>query len=82
MRCQIDTGLSKCSISSIYSENELSKGKIKAKVTEQIRPDAIFMLHGFGHLSPDLTLAYGKRLNNGDFIKAGADPIGGTMPNG
>ena len=61
-------------------ENELSKGKIKAKVTEQIRPDAVFMLHGFGHTSPDLTLAYGKGLNDGDFIKVGADPIGGSCP--
>ncbi|MHC1623002.1 MAG: molybdopterin-containing oxidoreductase family protein [Candidatus Methanospirareceae archaeon] len=64
----------------IWVENELSKGKIKAKVTEQIRPDTVFMLHGFGHLSPDLKLAYGKGLNDGDFIKAGADPIGGVCP--
>ncbi|NMX21482.1 hypothetical protein C5S30_03415 [ANME-1 cluster archaeon GoMg4] len=64
----------------VWVENELSKGKIKAKVTEQIRPDAVFMLHGFGHTSPDLTLAYGKGLNDGDFIKVGADPIGGSCP--
>jgi thiosulfate reductase/polysulfide reductase chain A len=66
----------------IRVENELSKGRIKAKVTEQIRPDTVFMLHGFGHISPDLTLAYGKGLNDNDFIKAGADPIGGVCPMG
>jgi thiosulfate reductase/polysulfide reductase chain A len=66
----------------IWIENELSKGRIKAKVTEQIRPDAVFMLHGFGHVSPGLTLAYGKGLNDNDFIKVGADPIGGGCPMG
>jgi len=64
----------------VWVENELAKGKIKAKVTELIRPDVVFMLHGFGHLSPGLKLAYGKGLHDGDFIKAGADPIGGVCP--
>jgi len=66
----------------VWVENDLSKGKIKTKVTEQIRPDCVFMVHGFGHLSSGLKLAYNKGLSDGDFMKAGADPIGGACPMG
>ncbi len=28
------------------------RGRIKAKVTDLIHPDAVFMVHGFGHTLP------------------------------
>ncbi len=33
---------------------------VKAKVTERIRPDAVYMVHGFGHNAEGLTQANGK----------------------
>jgi thiosulfate reductase/polysulfide reductase chain A len=62
----------------VWVENDLSKGSIKAKATEQIRPDCVFMVHGFGKMSPGLRRAYNKGLSDADFMESGVDPIGGA----
>jgi thiosulfate reductase/polysulfide reductase chain A len=64
-------------------ENHKASGKIKAKVTEGIREDCVFMLHGWGARSQMLSRAYNKGLNDGDFIDLKpemTDPIGGAYP--
>jgi thiosulfate reductase / polysulfide reductase chain A len=35
-------------------------GRIRAKVTDLIHPDTVFMIHGFGHTLPVESLALGK----------------------
>lgn len=40
----------------------------KAKVTEGIRPDTVFVYHGFGRFSPQLQRAFGKGINDNKLI--------------
>jgi thiosulfate reductase/polysulfide reductase chain A len=53
---------------------------IKVRVTERIRWDSIYMVHGFGHNIKKLRQAYGKGANDSDLItNVMIDPImGGT----
>ncbi len=46
---------------------------IKAKVTPMIHPEAVFVIHGFGHKLPAETRAYGKGLADNKFMKGGLD---------
>jgi thiosulfate reductase/polysulfide reductase chain A len=53
---------------------------IRVRVTERIRPDSVFMAHGFGHRSPRLRLTYGVGADDADLMtNVRIDPImGGT----
>ncbi|SEQ53891.1 thiosulfate reductase / polysulfide reductase chain A [Hyunsoonleella jejuensis] len=53
---------------------------IKVRVTERIRWDSVYMVHGFGHDNKKLTRAFGKGINDTQMIsKVAIDPImGGT----
>jgi thiosulfate reductase/polysulfide reductase chain A len=54
----------------VMVESPVGKIKVKAKVTEGIRPDTVCVDHGFGHWSKAMTKAYGKGSNEGDLIPA------------
>lgn len=67
----------------IYLENQdgvRSTFPIKTRVTERIRWDSIYMVHGFGHANKKLSRAYGKGASDAELItKVHIDPImGGT----
>jgi len=53
------------------------------KVTERIRPDAVYMVHGYGHKEKKLRFAYGKGIDDAELItRYKVDPImGGTGMN-
>jgi thiosulfate reductase/polysulfide reductase chain A len=53
---------------------------VKARVTERIRWDSVYMVHGFGHADKRLTRCYGKGASDTKLItKIHVDPImGGT----
>ncbi len=53
---------------------------IKVRVTERVRWDSVYMVHGFGHKEKQLSRAYGKGINDTELIsKVAVDPImGGT----
>jgi thiosulfate reductase/polysulfide reductase chain A len=53
---------------------------IKVRVTERVRWDSVYMVHGFGHAEKKLTRAYAKGINDTQLIsKVAEDPImGGT----
>lgn len=53
------------------------------KVTEGIRPDCVYVVHGFGHSSRKLTKAHGRGINDSELItRVKVDPImGGTGMN-
>lgn len=46
---------------------------IAAKVTDMIHPEAVFVIHGFGHKLPVESRAYGKGLADNKFMKGGLD---------
>lgn len=53
---------------------------IMARVTERVRWDTVYMVHGFGHTNKNLSRAYGKGASDSELItKVMVDPImGGT----
>ena len=57
-------------------------GRIKVKLTEFMHPDAVFMVHGFGHVLPVESRACGKGILDNDFMPGGLelwDQAGGAM---
>jgi thiosulfate reductase / polysulfide reductase chain A len=53
---------------------------VKVRLTERIRWDSVYMVHGFGHRDKKLSLAYGRGANDSDLItNVMIDPLmGGT----
>jgi thiosulfate reductase/polysulfide reductase chain A len=52
--------------------------KIRALVTDRIRPDCVHIPHGFGHRSPGLRLASGRGASDQDLIVPREDRISGN----
>jgi thiosulfate reductase/polysulfide reductase chain A len=55
-----------------------ASGRIRAYVTELIHPEAVFMVHGFGHEARSASRSYNKGLANGLLIENITDPVGGS----
>jgi thiosulfate reductase/polysulfide reductase chain A len=67
----------------IWLENQdgvISSFPIKVRVTERIRWDSIYMVHGFGHTNKNLSRAHGRGASDAELItKVHIDPeMGGT----
>jgi len=58
----------------------VSSFPIKVRITERIRWDSVYMVHGFGHTEKRLSLAYGKGASDSELVThVMTDPImGGT----
>jgi thiosulfate reductase/polysulfide reductase chain A len=55
---------------------------IKVRVTQRIRPDCVYMTHGFGHTAQGLRFAKGKGADDNQVAGSEVDPImGGTGMN-
>jgi thiosulfate reductase/polysulfide reductase chain A len=61
-------------------DNVISDFPIKARVTERIRWDSVYMVHGFGHTQKQMKRCYAKGASDTKLItKVLEDPImGGT----
>lgn len=67
----------------VYLKNQdgvVSSFPIKVRITERIRWDSVYMVHGFGHTNKNLTRAYGRGASDTELItKVMVDPLmGGT----
>lgn len=53
------------------------------KVTERIHPDAVYLVHGYGHRAQELTFAHGRGIDDAELVtRYKVDPImGGTGVN-
>ncbi len=58
--------------------SKVGKGRLKAKVTDLIHPEAVFMLHGFGHVAKDAARSYNKGANDAALMENISDMIGGS----
>jgi len=58
--------------------SDRGSGTIKAFVTDFIHPEAVFMLHGYGHQSQAATRSFNKGLNDGLLMENVSDMIGGS----
>ena len=52
--------------------------RIKARVTDEIRPDCVFMLHGFGKKSPWLKLVHGVGAADAVLLETAWDRVSGN----
>ena len=58
--------------------SDRGSGTIKAFVTDFIHPEAVFMLHGYGHQSQAATRSFNKGLSDGLLMENVSDMIGGS----
>ena len=67
----------------LKNQDGVVSNKIKVKVTERIRTDCVYMVHGFGHNSKMLKGAFGKGASDAGLVtKYATDPLmGGTGMN-
>ncbi len=65
----------------IWLQNQdgiISSFSIKVRITERIRFDSVYMVHGFGHTNKDLKRAYGRGAADTEMItNVMTDPISG-----
>lgn len=61
-------------------DGKVSTFSIKVRVTERIRWDSVYMVHGFGHNNKKLTRAHGRGINDTELVtNVKIDPVmGGT----
>ena len=57
----------------------VGKARLKVRVTEEIRPDTVYMDSGFGVLSKGLSKVYGKGACIVDVLEDHNDVISGNM---
>ena len=62
----------------VLVRSPIGEVRIKAWVTERIRPDCVHLPHGFGQSSPALTKAAGAGASDQDLIEAHWDRISGN----
>ncbi len=67
----------------LKNQDGVVSNRVRVKVTGRIRPDCVFMTHGFGHTSRELKFAYGKGASDSQLItRYQTDPLmGGTGMN-
>lgn len=57
--------------------NGMASHKIRAKVTERLHPDAVYLPMGYGSYSPFLKTANGFGVSMNDYVEQRAEPISG-----
>ncbi len=64
----------------LKNQDGIVSNKVKVKVTERIRPECVYLVHGFGHNSKMLKTAYEKGASDTHLItRSEVDPLmGGT----
>jgi len=76
-------GLQNGSSIRLMNQDDIISNPVKVRVTERIRPDCVYLVHGFGHTSKGLKHAFGKGASDARLItKYVTDPLmGGTGMN-
>jgi thiosulfate reductase/polysulfide reductase chain A len=59
-------------------KSSVGEQETEAYVTEKIRPDCVFYAHGFGRLSPQLSLVYKKGASQAEILEDYIEPISGN----
>jgi thiosulfate reductase/polysulfide reductase chain A len=67
----------------LRNQDGVVSNRVRVKATERIRPDCVYMVHGFGHTAKMLTRALGKGASDAQLVtRYVTDPImGGTGMN-
>lgn len=64
----------------LVNQDGVVSNRVRVRVTERTRPDSVWLVHGFGHTAPGLTLARGRGADDSSLMtRVLYDPImGGT----
>jgi len=62
----------------VIVKSKVGEQKVKAYVTEKIRPDCVFYSHGFGRISKGLSLVYNKGASQAAILEDKVEPISGN----
>jgi thiosulfate reductase / polysulfide reductase chain A len=67
----------------LKNQDGVVSNRVKVRVTERIRPDCVYIVHGFGHTARGLRHAFGKGASDSQLItRYVTDPLmGGTAMN-
>ena len=67
----------------LKNQDGVVSNRVKVRVTERIRPDCVYMVHGFGHTAKGMRHAFGKGASDAQLItQYVVDPLmGGTAMN-
>jgi thiosulfate reductase/polysulfide reductase chain A len=67
----------------MVNQDDVRSEPVKARITERIRGDAVYLVHGYGHTSKGLTFAKGRGASDSELTtRIAVDPImGGTGMN-
>lgn len=60
-------------------KSQIGEGRLKVEITEKIRPDCVYMAHGFGVLSKGQSLIYGRGACDAALIEDKFEPISGNV---
>ncbi len=63
----------------VWVESAAGKVKVRAHVTNRIRPDCVYLTPGFGKLSKGLFTAFGSGVSDSDLHLTFTDPISGSQ---
>ena len=73
-----DWGIENGQYIKLENQDGIVTNKIRARITERIRPDCIYMVHGFGNTQKKLRRAYKKGADDQELMtKVNIDPIMG-----
>ena len=62
----------------VHISSKTSSGTIRARVTDLIHPDAVFMLHGFGHEAKRASRSYNRGVSDAALEENVSDTVGGS----
>jgi thiosulfate reductase/polysulfide reductase chain A len=63
----------------LVNQDGVRSEPVKLKVTERIRPDCVFVVHGYGHTSPGLKFAKGRGMDDSRLVtRVAVDPVAGS----
>jgi thiosulfate reductase/polysulfide reductase chain A len=67
----------------LRNQDGVVSNRVRVLATERIRPDCVYMVHGFGHTAKGLTRAFGRGASDAGLItRYATDPLmGGTGMN-
>jgi thiosulfate reductase/polysulfide reductase chain A len=60
-------------------KSSVGEGTLKLEVTEKIRPDCVYMAHGFGVISKGQSLIFGRGACDAALIEDKFEPISGNV---
>ena len=76
-------GLRSGDVVRLRNQDGIASNPVKVKATERIRPDCVYLVHGFGHTARGLRRAFGKGASDSQLLtRYRTDPLmGGTALN-